>query len=457
MSLQDQNLDSGSSTPTVATDWPDYAPGSTATISATGFDAGSTVMFSIQTIGAGADGIIGTADDTLSAPVTWLATDGAASDGDGTTNGNLTTGFYVNQSYANTTMLLTATEVQVGADGSVAAAGPTATEVFTDLLGPATSIVKTVDAANPYTDNNHDHLLNAGDVIHYDIVVTNTGSVPLPVTVTDTMPDGSLVTLSGAPATFAAGFSYTYHVDYTITQADVDKGHVGAPDQLTNSATVTTPAPNTTHTSTVTTVIDYTPGLSILKTISSITDSNNDGKTDAGDVVNYNVHVANTGDVTLTGVTVNDPLTGGVISTGQTIAVGGSEDIGASYTLTQGDVDLKGNPVNSGLISNTASVTDDQGNSGSSTVTTPVDYTPGLSIMKTVSSITDTNNNGLYDAGDVVNYNVHVANTGDVTLTGVTVNDPLDRRGDLQRPDHRRRRQRRHRGELHADPGRRRQ
>ncbi len=284
---------------------------------------------------------------------------------------------------------------------------------------PGLSILKTISSI---TDTNHDGKTDAGDVVNYNVHVTNTGDVTLTgVTVNDPLTGG--VISSGQ--TIAVGGSEDIGASYTLSQGDVDnKGNPVNSGLISNTASATDDQGDS-GSSTVTTPVDYTPGLSILKTISSITDSNHDGKTDAGDVINYNVHVANTGDVTLTGVTVNDPLTGGVISTGQTIAVGGSEDIAASYTLTQGDVDLKGNPVNSGLISNTASATDDQGDSGSSTVTTPVDYTPGLSILKTISSITDTNHDGKTDAGDVINYNVHVANTGDVTLTGVTVTDPL--------------------------------
>src|SRR5438309_8658579 len=128
---ENQNLTSGSAT--VVTDAQDYAPGSIATITATGFDPGSTVQFSVQVIDAGADGIVGTADDTLGPAVTWLATDGdSATDGDGIVNGALTSTFFVDQSYANTTILLTATEVQIAADGTATPTGPVATEVFSD-------------------------------------------------------------------------------------------------------------------------------------------------------------------------------------------------------------------------------------------------------------------------------------------------------------------------------------
>jgi hypothetical protein len=84
-------------------------------------------------INPGPDGVIGTADDTLEPAVTWLATEGDPfTDSDGTVNGTLATTFFVTPSYANTAILLTATEVQVAPDGSIATVGQVATEIFTD-------------------------------------------------------------------------------------------------------------------------------------------------------------------------------------------------------------------------------------------------------------------------------------------------------------------------------------
>jgi len=41
-------------------------------------------------------------------------------------------------------------------------------------------------------------------------------------------------------------------------------------------------------------------------------------------VIHYNIHVANTGNVTLTGLTVTDPLTGNPAGVVSTLAVGHS-------------------------------------------------------------------------------------------------------------------------------------
>src|SRR5207302_1590302 len=141
-----------------------------------------------------------------------------------------------------------------------------------------------------------------------------------------------------------------------------------------------------------------------------------------GQVINYTIAVANTGNETLTGVTVTDPfadaapvLIGGDTNANGKLDVGETWTYSAQHTVTQGEIDAGNNLVN------TASVTDTQGDTGSSSATTPVDQDHSLSIAKSVTSVVDTNNNHLTDAGDVINYNVVATNTGNVTLTNVTI------------------------------------
>jgi hypothetical protein len=92
--------------PLVTTDQQDYAPGSTATISASGFGAGDDLQFQITVIDPTTTG---------AAPYTW----GVNADG----SGGAVTSFFVSSIYANTTMLLTVTD---------AATGQVVQEVFTD-------------------------------------------------------------------------------------------------------------------------------------------------------------------------------------------------------------------------------------------------------------------------------------------------------------------------------------
>ncbi|MEE9102040.1 DUF5801 repeats-in-toxin domain-containing protein [Pseudomonas nitroreducens] len=129
--------------PTVTTDQQDYAPGSTATITADGFAAGSTVIFQVQhATGSGSDGIWGTSDDMLAGASgaghdAWSVTDGGTGDLDGKINGSITTSWYVNpDDSAGATFLLTATS----SDGAVA------TTSFTDdPVVAATGVTVTQD------------------------------------------------------------------------------------------------------------------------------------------------------------------------------------------------------------------------------------------------------------------------------------------------------------------------
>jgi DNA-binding phage protein len=127
-------------TPLVTTDLKDYAPGSTAIITASGFSAGSTVTLEVDhAIGAGADGVWGTSDDVLDTNTgeghePWSVTDGGAGDLDGQVNGSVTTSWYVNpDDSAGATFLLTA--ASAGADGVVGTGDDAmATASFTDSV-----------------------------------------------------------------------------------------------------------------------------------------------------------------------------------------------------------------------------------------------------------------------------------------------------------------------------------
>jgi hypothetical protein len=94
--------------PIVTTDQQDYAPGSVATITASGFGAGADLNLSIQVI------------DPATSTVLW---NGANWNEAADSSGSVATFFSVNSSYANTTIQLTVTDPVTG---------QTAIEVFTD-------------------------------------------------------------------------------------------------------------------------------------------------------------------------------------------------------------------------------------------------------------------------------------------------------------------------------------
>ena len=259
-----------------------------------------------------------------------------------------------------------------------------------------------------------------------------------------TLADGSLTTNGqcGTPAlnggTAAAG-------DATAAVTGVDLA-VGATCTITVSVTTsstgsfTNAASNITAgfanlipsgTTTLTVLEKAAPALTIVKA-PVLTDSNNNGTADIGEQVAYSFTVTNTGNVDLIEVTVDDPtldsLDIAITPTSAAIAAGGNTTFtSAAYNVTQADIDAGG-------LSNTATAegtyVESDGDrvpatSLPSTVTVPTPArVPSLSLVKT-AILTDTDGDGVADPGETVTFGFTITNTGNVTLTGVTLSDPM--------------------------------
>ncbi|KXF75793.1 hypothetical protein ATN84_17660 [Paramesorhizobium deserti] len=278
----------------------------------------------------------------------------------------------------------------------------------------------TIDKQGTLNDLDGDGLLDPGETISYAFVVRNTGAVTLTnVTVNDPK-----VSVEEGPQTLAPGGSFTFHATYMPSQAEIDAGQV----ENTATGTGTPPGggdPIESPPDTVVVPPDRASGLTIEKT-GTLNDQDGDGLIDPGETVTYSFLVTNAGNVTLTGVTVNDPLltNAGISMTPgpQTLAPGASATFTATYTPTQAEIDA-------GSVSNTATGTGTPPDGGDpiesppDTVVVPPDQTPGLTIDKT-GTLNDLDGDGLLDPGETITYAFRVANTGAVTLTNVTVNDP---------------------------------
>jgi uncharacterized repeat protein (TIGR01451 family) len=273
---------------------------------------------------------------------------------------------------------------------------------------PGVSILKTVTSVGGVSGD--PVAIVAGEVITYNVLVTNTGNETLTNVV---VTDQTLGTTLGTIASLAPGATQSYSTSQTVTQSEINSG---AP--VTNTAVVTdsqTPS----HSSTVSTGVTQTPGVSILKTVTSVGGVSGDPvATKAGEVINYNVLVTNTGNETLTNVVVTDPTLGTTLGTVASLAPGATATYSASQTVTQAELDA-GAPV-----TNTAVVTDSQTPSQSSTASTGVTCSPGVSIVKTVTSVGGVSGDPVANkVGEVITYNVVVTNTGTQTLTNVVVKD----------------------------------
>ena len=275
---------------------------------------------------------------------------------------------------------------------------------------PALDVAKTVKSGTP---------VRAGDPVVWTVTVKNTGNVTLSnVAVTDALSGATLVTPCGfsAPiATLAPNASVSCDVSYAVTQANVDAGSV------TNTASGSGKPPvggDVTDSDSNKVTITPVAAIDVTKTVKS------GAPTKAGDPVTWTVTVKNTGDVTLTNVTVTDALSGATIVTPcsfsapiATLAPNAAVSCDVSYSVTQANVDA-------GSVTNTASATGkppvgaNVTDSGSNKVT--ISPAPSLDVTKTVKSGAPTK------AGDPVVWTVTVKNTGNVTLTDVTVSDVLN-------------------------------
>lgn len=240
-----------------------------------------------------------------------------------------------------------------------------------------------------------------GDITTYEYVITNTGNVTLtdPITVMD-----NLIASVDCPALPAGGLTpgsaLTCTAEYTATQADLDAGQV---TNLASSTSGTTTSPTTSETIPA----DQDPALSIVKT-PLFTDF-----TAAGDMVEYEFEVTNDGNITLTGeIQIEDDKIGTISCFTGNLVPGASATCRSDYTITQVDMDA-------GSITNQAFA--ESGTLVSAPVDVTVDgtRTPSLGFVKRATT-TD------FDAaGDVINYEFDVENTGNVTLTGVSVTDDI--------------------------------
>ena len=266
----------------------------------------------------------------------------------------------------------------------------------------------------------------AGDTIAYSFTVSNTGNVTLAgVIITDSKPGVTIPVVSwpGTAGTLVPGQSATGTATYTITQSDVDAGSVR------NTATTSGKPPTgatVQATSTPSVVATATATPSITTTKAGVIASGETGV--AGDSVQYSFQSTNSGNVTLTGVTISDPKPGlsAIVyrtwpsGTVGTLAPGQSITATASYLLTQADVDA-------GSVSNTAS------SSGTPPTGAPVSDASPTTIVQTAASAPSTvfSKTGTLaagstgSAGDTVNYSFGLRNSGNVTLTGVSIADPL--------------------------------
>src|SRR5262249_13685252 len=182
------------------------------------------------------------------------------------------------------------------------------------VLKPSIAISKSPDAQT----------LLIGQTANFTITVTNNGQVTLTnVVVTDALAPGCARTSADIPglASMAPGATITYtcslaNVTSSFTNVAVATGTGGGTTVTAQDTAAVTAVAPATH-----------PAIPIVKNPKSQTVS-------SGGTATFTITVTNTGDVTLTNVTVNDPLSPNCNKTIGTLAPGAS----SSYTCTRANV-----------------------------------------------------------------------------------------------------------------------
>jgi uncharacterized repeat protein (TIGR01451 family) len=341
-------------------------------------------------------------------------------------------------------------------------------------LDPSVEITKTADVLNADRSDDADDIIDtAGDIVTYTVSTTNTGEValtnpvltdPLILASLDKNDDGLVNAadiVSGDTndnGLLDVGETWIWQGEYVVTQADMNaRGNYDGPDTDTindnlirNQAAISTDE-GASDNAIADTLLDYQPLVSIQKTFDVLNADRSDDADDvidrAGDIIAYTISLKNDGNITLTDVLVTDALiadsldtnddgkidvldiTGGDVNSNGVLDVGETWTLSGEYTVTQADMDNRGNydgidadSINDNVIRNVAFATSTAGNETASDdifVDTRLLYSPELAITKTA------NVSQVDAAGDDIVYTVTVENRGNVTLTNVLVTDPL--------------------------------
>jgi hypothetical protein len=229
----------------------------------------------------------------------------------------------------------------------------------------------------------------------------NNISVTDPLVTPITCPSGNPIPSLGP------GNSETCDGSYTLVQADVDNG--SRDNTATADSDETEP-----ETDDETVILPQGASMTVVK--SSQTETINAPMT-----VSYAYLVTNTQDATLTGISlVDDNITSAMSCPATTLAAGESFICTATKLVTQTDVDNNGSPVvDSGSLDNNVTASSAEAEDATDDFSIPFVIDPSMSMVKS-STTTQVSGTGPVD------YSYLVTNTGNVTLSGLSLDDDND-------------------------------
>jgi len=257
--------------------------------------------------------------------------------------------------------------------------------------------------------------ISVGDEVVFTYDLANDGTATLVVAVAESLGDP----VSCPAPMLAPDETMTCSSTHVVTQADVDAGAVSSQASVTGTDAS---GVNVSDGDDVSVRVEQRPSVSIIKSGSvDSTVVTPDSRPDVGDVIAYEFVVANTGNVTLESVGVDDALASVTCPQGS-LAPGTDMTCSAAYTITQSDID-------SGGVDNSAAVTASSpvGDAvvAEDSISTDLDQETSLSVAKSADT------RAFATPGDELEYSIVVTNTGNVSLADVHVADDTADAGSL--------------------------
>ncbi len=280
---------------------------------------------------------------------------------------------------------------------------PIETDPSLDIVKAAATLATDVDSSGDVT---------LGDTLAYTVTVTNDGNTTQNNVIVS---DAQLTPSSFTCSVLAPSETCVLTGTHEVTLAEADAGEV-----LNTAGVTSDETPTSVPSNTVKTTVEVTPSLAIVKSAATLaTDADNSTDITLGDMIEYVVTVTNDGNTTQNNVVVSDAqltppsIACAVLAPSETCVLTGTHEV----TLAEADA---------GEVLNTAGVISDETpvSVASNTVTTPVETTPSLSIVKSAATLaTDADSSADVTAGDTLEYVVTVTNDGNTTQNNVVVSD----------------------------------
>jgi len=252
-------------------------------------------------------------------------------------------------------------------------------------------------------------LLTAPQTVSYSYLVTNVGNVTVHgIALSDNNDNDDL---SCPQTTLAPTVSMTCTATHTFTQGELDANGSPAAGSgfLHNNVTAhSNEAPDALGELDI--PIEQNPVMTIVKSSTTVSLS-------GPQTVTYDYLVTNAGNVTLTGINLDDNNAGPVSCPSTSLGVGLSMTCHATHSFTQAELDANGSPIAAtGFLHNNVLGHSKEAPDAPGSLDIPIVQTAGMTVTK--SSATTS-----LSASQTVTYDYEVKNTGNVTLTGINLVD----------------------------------